>query len=246
MVVPNGPAAARSASTCIHWWSSVASAKVLICSWVTTRQSEYPRRRPSNAVNSATLLTVVVTLFSSIGTRNGASVSRQDDDGNLALGAPLVLIVVRPDGCHRLPQLRFLLRGGRARVGGKAISFDLDLHLGVGHQVHVPGGRIWSSALGADDQVIITVTAEDERIAVQGTGLAPPGREDQDLGAVAPDVPFLAVCGDVSIDVLSAEQHPCISEGAIAPDAGKPNFECNLPVQLEDPQSSRPRMKGFA
>ena len=29
MVPPNGPAAARSSSTWIHWWSSVASANVV-------------------------------------------------------------------------------------------------------------------------------------------------------------------------------------------------------------------------
>jgi hypothetical protein len=41
--------------------------------------------------------------------------------------------------------------------------------------------------------------------------------------------------------VLFAVQHPCISGGAIVPDAGKCDFECNLPVHFEDPPSSRPR-----
>jgi hypothetical protein len=40
--------------------------------------------------------------------------------------------------------------------------------------------------------------------------------------------------------VLFAKQHQCISRGAIVPDAGKPAFECNLPVHFEDSRSSRP------
>src|SRR6478609_5782510 len=42
MVVPNGPALARSGSTWIHWWSSVASAKRLTCCWVMVRHRLVP------------------------------------------------------------------------------------------------------------------------------------------------------------------------------------------------------------
>src|SRR5580700_4134067 len=50
---PKGPLFARSTSTWIHWWSPVASANRLTCSWVIRCQSLYPRwapilsRRPS-------------------------------------------------------------------------------------------------------------------------------------------------------------------------------------------------------
>ena len=42
MVPPNGPAAARSSSTWIHWWSLVASANAVMRSWSTVSQSLVP------------------------------------------------------------------------------------------------------------------------------------------------------------------------------------------------------------
>ena len=47
MVEPNGPAAARSPSTWIHWWSSVASAKASIRSWVIVVHSPTPMDDPT-------------------------------------------------------------------------------------------------------------------------------------------------------------------------------------------------------
>src|SRR5690606_26072709 len=52
MVPPNGPAAARSASTWIHWWSPVASANWLTCSWVTVCQGLCPRWLPCTAASA--------------------------------------------------------------------------------------------------------------------------------------------------------------------------------------------------
>src|SRR3954470_21451099 len=52
MVLPNGPFLARSTSTWIHWWSSVASANWLIRSCVIVSQSVVPRSVPA-AVSSA-------------------------------------------------------------------------------------------------------------------------------------------------------------------------------------------------
>src|SRR5690606_9960674 len=52
MVLPNGPAAARSTSTWIHWWSPVASAKVLIWSWVTVCHGLCPRWLPCAAASA--------------------------------------------------------------------------------------------------------------------------------------------------------------------------------------------------
>lgn len=53
MVVPNGPAAAFSGSTWIHWWSPVASAKRSIRFWSTSSQSVYPSCSPTAAFRSS-------------------------------------------------------------------------------------------------------------------------------------------------------------------------------------------------
>src|SRR4051812_22445207 len=46
MVPPNGVSRARSGSTWIHWWSSVASANASTRSWVTSCQSLTPSSSP--------------------------------------------------------------------------------------------------------------------------------------------------------------------------------------------------------
>src|SRR5215475_13745806 len=60
MVPPNGPAAALSRSTWIHWWSPVASAKALTGSWVISSQPVCPRSAPASALSSSRPLAVVV------------------------------------------------------------------------------------------------------------------------------------------------------------------------------------------
>src|SRR4051812_42654023 len=47
MVPPNGPSAALSTSTWIHWWSPVASANASTRSWVISSQSVLPRSSPT-------------------------------------------------------------------------------------------------------------------------------------------------------------------------------------------------------
>src|SRR6266705_309225 len=64
-VVPNGPFAAASGSTWIHWWSPVASAKRLICSCVISCQSLVPSSR-SPACSSSSIVSVVVMSSSSL------------------------------------------------------------------------------------------------------------------------------------------------------------------------------------
>src|SRR4051812_41229572 len=49
MVPPNGPALARSSSTWIHWWSSVASANRFTRAWSTSIQSLVPSSSPTAA-----------------------------------------------------------------------------------------------------------------------------------------------------------------------------------------------------
>src|SRR5512133_48043 len=62
-VVPNGPFAAASGSTWIHWWSPVASAKRLICSCVISCQSLVPSSRSPDC-SSSLIVSVVVTCSS--------------------------------------------------------------------------------------------------------------------------------------------------------------------------------------
>src|SRR6476661_6920402 len=50
---PNGPALAFSTSTWIHWWSPVAWANRLTCSWVTVIQSLVATSWPTSAGRSA-------------------------------------------------------------------------------------------------------------------------------------------------------------------------------------------------
>src|SRR5215210_4667389 len=53
IVPPKGPPAARCGSTCIHWWSSVASANWSIRACSTVTHSEGPKVSPFAAANSA-------------------------------------------------------------------------------------------------------------------------------------------------------------------------------------------------
>src|SRR6266511_2763904 len=71
-VVPNGPFAAASESTWIHWWSPVASAKRLICSCVISCQSLVPSSRSPDC-SSSSIVRVVVISFSSLPHRLTAS-----------------------------------------------------------------------------------------------------------------------------------------------------------------------------
>src|SRR5580698_1057564 len=59
MATPKGPPLARSGSTWIHWWSSVASANRFTRAWSTANQSDQPKCCPVRAWNSSALRTVV-------------------------------------------------------------------------------------------------------------------------------------------------------------------------------------------
>src|SRR5713226_7202563 len=60
-VVPNGPFAAASGSTWIHWWSPVASAKRLICFCVISCHSLVPSSRSPECSSSAIVSLVVIS-----------------------------------------------------------------------------------------------------------------------------------------------------------------------------------------
>src|ERR1700691_4010554 len=91
---------------------------------------------PSRDTSTCTWTSIATTLATSI---ISASVAGQDHHRNITVGALLILIVIGPGCGHRLPQLGFLLgrRGPSMRL--EAIAFDLDLHLGIGGEVQVPG-----------------------------------------------------------------------------------------------------------
>ena len=71
MVPPNGPASARSSSTWIHWWSSVASANRLTRSWVISSQSVVPISVPTAASSSARSVKVRTSFLSRLGLLTG-------------------------------------------------------------------------------------------------------------------------------------------------------------------------------
>ena len=54
-VDPNGLLAARAGSTCIHWWSPVASANPSIMGWSIVTQSLVATSDPIKAINAAPL-----------------------------------------------------------------------------------------------------------------------------------------------------------------------------------------------
>src|SRR4051794_21930236 len=62
MVPPNGVSFARSGSTWIHWWSSVASANASIASCVTSTQSLTPSSSPTFALSSSSPLMTVAAI----------------------------------------------------------------------------------------------------------------------------------------------------------------------------------------
>src|SRR4029078_9906610 len=63
IVPPNAPVAARSRSTWIHWWSSVASANRSTRSWVISTHSVVPISSPRAASISPTVPNVRMELL---------------------------------------------------------------------------------------------------------------------------------------------------------------------------------------
>src|SRR5690349_23158837 len=83
IVAPNGPFTARSGSTWIHWWSSVASANRLTRSCVTSSQSVGPSWLPWAAANSSSPLNFFTTSL----------LHRLEDDRLVAISDDAVLTV---------------------------------------------------------------------------------------------------------------------------------------------------------
>jgi hypothetical protein len=86
---PNGDsAAARSGSTWIHWWSSVASANVFTRSWVTSNHSLTPSTCPFSEGSSASVVVVLLliclsSVFVSCHTPSAPRTARRYQDGLL-------------------------------------------------------------------------------------------------------------------------------------------------------------------
>ena len=79
----------------------------------------------------------------------------------------------------------------------------LDLGLGVGLQVLVPGRVLGGAALGGHDHPVVAVGALDQGRRAGLAGAAPAGAEQQDLGA-PPAIAALAAGLPVDADVLGA------------------------------------------
>src|SRR5579863_7535990 len=108
------------------------------------------------------------------------SVASQDDHWNLPLRSLLILVVVRPHGGHDLPQLGLLLGGCGTCMRREPITLDLDVHLRVGNEIHIPRRGRRGSTFGTDHQVIVAVTAEDERRTARRARLSSGCGEDED------------------------------------------------------------------
>src|SRR5687768_13567529 len=142
-----------------------------------------------------------------------ASAALEHHDRDLAAGALLVGLVVRPLGDHPLPQPLLLLRARGAGVGGEAVVEHLDLDLGLGLEVDVPAGRLVGAALGGDDHVVVAGRAVDQRRRARLPRLLALGGEQEDRGALLPVVTELSPGLAVAANVLVAEEVGCVLSG---------------------------------
>src|SRR5215208_1889878 len=141
------------------------------------------------------------------------SAALEHHDGDLAVRARLVAVVVGPLGDHALPQLELLVRTRRAGVRLEAVIEHLDLDLGLGLEVDVPARRLVGPALGGDDHVGVAGRAVDERRGALLTALAALRGEQEDRCAPLPVVTELSPGLAVRPDMLFAEEMGCILSG---------------------------------
>src|SRR5260370_5476274 len=138
MATPKGPFLARSGSTWIHWWSSVASAKRLTLSCVMVCHSEWPSSLPTRSWKASTPSTMVVMVRSSL-------VRIWFREGTLPAPGDLTTLtpVSSPHEHEGVPPHEHRdLRGGGARAAVFGISAGLvtnvSLFLGVAGATLVP------------------------------------------------------------------------------------------------------------
>ena len=96
-----------------------------------------------------------------------------DDEGDVAVGAGLVVVVLGPMAHRNGPE--FGLLGGRIRAGSQPVHLApvLDGHLGVVHQVQIPVRVAGATTHGGDQEISLAVMDADERRPAQAAGLAP-------------------------------------------------------------------------
>src|SRR3990167_682467 len=125
MGAPNGPALARSTSTWIHWWSPVAWANRLMCSWVTVTHALVATCWPTRAESSARVAKVVMP--STVASRNAAACPPGDKPVRS-------LLRVQPLA-DRLPLRQIALYPPRRHVKHReAARGELDVVLCVAHK----------------------------------------------------------------------------------------------------------------
>src|ERR1039458_1226234 len=129
----------------------------------------------------------------------------QEDDGNLAVGLALVVVVGGPNVGHQRPQARSLLASGSARDNRYLIALDLDRCGGIGPKILVPRWVVRRPALRRDDHPAIAVGAMDQRCSARLSGGAPGGRQQQDRRA-APVVSAFASRLAIHAHMLGPEQ----------------------------------------
>ena len=98
--------------------------------------------------------------------------SLENDDRDLALRLRLILVVVRPDLVHLLPEPVALLALRGARVRAELVALDLHADLRRLGEVAIPVRMLGRSALRRDDHDVVAVLAEDERRRALLAGLA--------------------------------------------------------------------------
>src|SRR4051812_9902261 len=143
-VFPNGPSAAASGSTWIHWWSSVASAKVSTRFWSTVTQGLVPRSSPTAPRSSSTSANTRMGSSSRLALQvggeflglpdqrhplGGCAGERRDVDRGDAGGGeglqPLGDVGARPDQRHRAHELLGHRRRGVVLLAVEVEVLDL-------------------------------------------------------------------------------------------------------------------------
>src|SRR3954453_9201878 len=134
------------------------------------------------------------------------SLSLEDDDRDLAVCSRGVLVVVRPDPGHQLPEPLALVALRVAGADSPAVAQDLDLGIWVLANVPVPAGMPRRTALRCYEHDVVTVATEDERTRPLLTARAGSREEDRDRRVFLPAIADPAVCLEVAANVLVAEQ----------------------------------------
>jgi hypothetical protein len=85
----------------------------------------------------------------------------EHNDGDNPLRSCPIDVIVGPDGGHDLPQSRLLSLGRGSGAHLDELGLDLDLGLGAGDEVDVPGGVAGCPSDGGDE-IVVAVAAEDQ------------------------------------------------------------------------------------